>query len=51
MQTKQFRLHDVKADDATRTIEGWGSTFGNIDSDNDIIVSGAFTASLKDRMP
>jgi len=51
MEFKHFRLHDVKADDAARTIEGWASTFGNEDSDRDIIMPGAFTASLKERMP
>lgn len=47
MEFKHFHLHDVKADEATRTIEGWASTFGNIDSDNDIIIPGAFIKSLQ----
>lgn len=33
------------------TIEGYGSIFGNIDSDGDIVMPGSFTASLKSRMP
>ncbi|CAN5261989.1 HK97 family phage prohead protease [soil metagenome] len=51
MEFKHFRLHDVKADDAARTIEGWASTFGNVDSDDDVIVQGAFTKSLNAQMP
>ena len=51
MEIKHFALHDVKADEAARTIEGWASTFGNIDSDNDIIAPGAFVDSIKTQMP
>lgn len=51
MEKKYLTLHDVKADDAARTVEGWASTFGNVDSDDDIILPGAFAASVKDRMP
>jgi hypothetical protein len=39
---KYFSLHVVKADEPARTIEGWASTFGNVDSDGDIIAPGAF---------
>lgn len=48
---KSFILRDLKADSEARTIEGWASTFGNIDSDDDIIVPGAFAESLKAKMP
>lgn len=51
MELKHFRLHDVKADDDARTVEGWASTFGNVDSDDDIILPGAFADSIRDRMP
>lgn len=51
MEIKHFSLHDVKADEAARTIEGWASTFGNADSDNDIISPGAFADSIKTKMP
>src|SRR4051812_10984765 len=51
MEIKHFSLHDVKADEAARTIEGWASTFGNADSDNDIIARGAFADSIKAKMP
>lgn len=51
MEFKHFNLHDVKADEAARSIEGWASTFGNVDSDNDIIAPGAFVDSIKTQMP
>lgn len=51
MEIKHFNLHDVKADEAARTIEGWASTFGNVDSDNDIIAPGAFVDSIRTKMP
>jgi len=51
MEIKHFNLHDVKADEAARTIEGWASTFGNADSDNDIIAPGAFVDSIRTKMP
>src|SRR5262249_32836940 len=50
MEVKQFAL-ELKADAETRTIEGWASTFGNKDSDDDIIVPGAFADSIKVRTP
>ena len=45
---KQFKVA-VKADD--RTVEGFASTFGNVDHQNDIVMPGAFSASIADRMP
>jgi HK97 family phage prohead protease len=51
---KQIKLDkiEIKADESgARTIEGWASTFGNVDSDDDIIVPGAFADSIKARMP
>lgn len=52
MDYKSFEIKlDAKQDDNSRTFSGYGSTFGNIDSDNDIIVKGAFTESLKKRNP
>lgn len=51
MEIKHFSLHDMKADEAARSIEGWASTFGNADSDNDIIAPGAFVDSIKTKMP
>lgn len=34
-----------------RTIEGYASVFGNVDSTNDIVMPGAFIDSLQTRMP
>jgi HK97 family phage prohead protease len=55
MLHKSFRIKiAVKEDPANpdaRTIEGWASTFGNTDSQNDIVMPGAFAESLKTRMP
>jgi HK97 family phage prohead protease len=42
---------EIKEDGANRSIEGWASTFGNKDSYDDIIVPGAFSDTLKDRIP
>ena len=41
----------LKADTDTRIVEGYASTFGNIDSDGDIIAPGAFMDSIKLRKP
>jgi uncharacterized protein len=48
---KQLHFHEVKTDDAARTVEGWASTFGNKDAGDDIILPGAFAASLTQRKP
>lgn len=50
MELKHFAL-ELKADTDARTVEGWASTFGNVDSDNDIIAPGAFVDTLKTKMP
>ncbi len=50
MEVKHYAL-ELKAEAASRTVEGWASTFGNADSDNDIIAPGAFAESLKNRKP
>jgi len=39
---------DVKAVGDDGTFEGYGSIFGNVDSDNEIVMPGAFTQSLVD---
>ncbi len=46
-----FSLTDVKAEDGTRTIEGFASVFNNVDSYSDIVVPGAFTKTIKGRKP
>ena len=53
MDTKQLRVAaEIKAS-AEGVIEGYGSVFGNLDSYGDIVVAGAFEATLKAsaRMP
>jgi HK97 family phage prohead protease len=51
MKHKSFAIHDFKMDDEARTVEGWASTFGGIDSYGDTIVPGAFAESIKIRKP
>ncbi|AWM37033.1 Caudovirus prohead protease [Gemmata obscuriglobus] len=46
-----FALTEVKAEDDTRTIEGFGSVFNNLDSYSDIVMPGAFTKSIAKRKP
>lgn len=50
MQTKGVKL-EYKLDKSGRTFEGYASTFGNIDSDNDIIMPGAFSKTIKEAFP
>lgn len=47
----QIKVKENPDDPNDRTVEGWASTFGNKDSYSDIIVPGAFAATLKERMP
>ena len=54
LETKHFAIEELKADqadDGTRTVEGYGSVFGNADSYGDIVMPGAFLESLKARKP
>jgi uncharacterized protein len=51
LETKHFALMDFKADDETRTIEGWASIYDYTDSQKDIVVRGAFAKSLKNGKP
>ena len=53
MERKQFALDEceVKEDGDARTIEGFGSTFGNTDSYGDIVLPGAFAKSISARKP
>lgn len=50
-KTFSFEFKDVSSDDEYFYFEGYGSTFGNVDLGSDVVVKGAFTDSLKDRMP
>jgi HK97 family phage prohead protease len=49
METKSL-LMEVKADDAG-AVEGYGSVFGNEDSYGDVILPGAFAASIARKKP
>lgn len=40
---------DVKALSEDGTFEGYGSTFGNVDSGGDVVMAGAFRRTLKER--
>jgi HK97 family phage prohead protease len=40
---------ELKLDEGSRRISGYGSTFGNVDSYNDIVVAGAFAKSIGKR--
>jgi uncharacterized protein len=51
MLHKSFALSVKATDDAARTIQGYAATYGNVDLGGDMIVAGAFTDSLKVRMP
>jgi HK97 family phage prohead protease len=42
---------EIKEVSAEGVFHGYGSVFGNLDSDRDIITAGAFTKSLKRRQP
>jgi HK97 family phage prohead protease len=51
MEYKSFAVEELKADDATRRISGFGSVFGNVDSQGDIVLPGAFAKSIAARPP
>ncbi len=42
---------EVKAEGENGTFEGYGAIFGNLDRDGDVVSRGAFSESLKGRMP
>lgn len=46
-----FAFSEFKADDETRTVEGWASIYDYVDSQKDIVVRGAFAKSLKGGKP
>ena len=49
LQHKNFNLStfEVKEDDNGTVLEGYASTFNNVDSYNDTIIKGAFTETIK----
>lgn len=53
MDFKQIELtqFEVKFNGDVATIEGYASTFGNVDSDNDIVLPGAFKDSIAKSLP
>jgi len=38
----------IDADDKSGIIKGYGSVFGNVDSDGDIILNGAYSKTIKE---
>lgn len=50
MEHLSFDLElEIKADDDSRTIEGWASVFDHVDAGNDIVLPGAFAKTLAHR--
>lgn len=47
----EFKAQSLNEDNDYFYFEGYASTFGNVDSYGDIVMKGAFTDSLKQRMP
>jgi HK97 family phage prohead protease len=45
------QIGDDDEDDSFHIFEGMGSTFGNVDLGDDVVVKGAFSKSLKEREP
>lgn len=43
---RKFIPFDVKADENSREISGYGSVFGNVDLGGDIVIAGAFSKSI-----
>jgi len=50
MEHKTLNL-EIKAEDEEGVITGYGAVFGNEDNGGDIILNGAFAASLQERLP
>lgn len=44
-----LKATELKFDDESRTVEGYASTFGNVDSYGDTIAPGAYTKTLQNR--
>lgn len=49
-KTFDFDIKEVNDDGTTGVIEGYASTFGNVDLGNDRVVKGAFKKTIKDNM-
>ena len=50
MFIKSFEFLNLKVDGDDRIVEGYASTFGNVDRGGDIVVKGAFTKTIVERM-
>lgn len=48
---KNFSIKDFDSDNETKTIEGYGSVFGNYDSDDDRFMKGCYHRSITDWGP
>ena len=48
MDRFEVKFDAGSVDEKTGTFEGYGACFGNVDSYGDVIVKGAFKASLRD---
>lgn len=44
---KSFAIEELKTDEAARTVEGWASTFGNVDAGKDVVMPGAFAKTIR----
>jgi len=49
MLFKSLKFYETNAEE--RTFEGYAAAYGNVDSDGDIIVRGAFAKSIKEGLP
>ncbi len=51
LEHKHFAIEELKADDETRTVEGFASVFNNVDNGKDIVLPGAFAKTIKTGKP
>ena len=51
MEFKSLKFEAAEIDPDERTFEGYAAAYGNVDTDNDIIETGAFTKSIKEGFP
>ena len=51
LEIKEFAIEELKADEESRTIEGYASVFDYTDSHRDVVEHGAFAKSLRKNKP
>lgn len=51
VEFKNFNLKDAQIDEQSRRVSGYFAAFNNIDSDQDVILKGAFARSISERGP